>query len=311
MKTVLEPASGRHARSRPLGIYLMAAGTVTLWGASFPLTKAALGEAGPTAIAFLRWTVSALVLLAWLGLARRRGKSETVSDVIALIRSRWRTLWWVSLTGITLFYFLENVALRYTTATNASILTNLTPVFMVLIAAGLLREKLSRSEWLAMLAAFVGSALVSQGAGHLTLTGTGLIGDVLMIVASFLGAVYSIGGKGLSERYPATVVITAVSALGALMLLPLALLEGLNLALSLRTWLFIIVLGVGSGAIANLWWLSLLARTPASRAALILFLIPLISAALSVTLLSEPVTPLLVAGSALVLTGVVAVQRRT
>ena len=30
---------------------------------------------------------------------------------------------------------------------------------------------------------------------------------------------------------------------------------------------FIIVLGVGSGAIGNLWWLSLLARTPASRAA--------------------------------------------
>ena len=45
MKTVLEPASGRHARSRPLGIYLMAAGTVTLWGASFPLTKAALDGA--------------------------------------------------------------------------------------------------------------------------------------------------------------------------------------------------------------------------------------------------------------------------
>lgn len=311
MKTALEPASDRQARPRPWTLYLMVGGTVLLWGASFPLTKAALAEAGPTAVAFLRWTVSALVLLAWLGLPGRRGKSESVADVVALIRVRWRTLWWVSLTGITLFYFLENIALRYTTATNASILTNLTPVFMVLIAAGLLRERLALPEWVAMLAAFAGSALVSQGAGHLTLGGTGLIGDALMIVASFLGAVYSIGGKGLSERYPATVVITAVSALGALLLLPLALFEGLNLALSMRTWAFIIVLGVGSGAIANLWWLSLLARTSASRAALILFLIPLVSATLSVTLLQEPITPLLVAGSALVLAGVVAVQRRS
>lgn len=311
MKATLEPVDDRPARPRPLKLYLMAAGTVTLWGASFPLTKAALSAAGPTAIAFLRWAVSALVLLAWLSLTGRRGSGETVADVAALVRMRWRTLWWVALTGITLFYFLENIALRYTTATNASILTNLTPVFMVLIAAGWMREKLTRPDWAAMLAAFAGSVLVSQGAGHLTFNGTGLIGDVLMVIASFLGAVYSIGGKVLSERYPATLVITAVAALGALLLLPLAFLEGLTLALPLRIWGFIIVLGVGSGAIANLWWLRLLAMTTASRAALLLFLIPLVSATLSVTLLREPVTPLLIAGSALVLAGVVAVQRRT
>jgi len=227
-----------------------------------------------------------------------------------LLAARWRTVAWVALTGITLFYFLENLALRYTTATNAGVLSNLTSVFMVLIGAVLLRERLSRVEWLALVAAFSGSVLVSQGAGHLSLRGPGFIGDALMIVATLFGAIYSIGGKGLSERYPATVVTTAVSTAGALFLLPLALIEGLRFDLPLAAWGAIVLLGIGAGALANLWWLALLAKTTASRAALALFLIPVISATLSVTFLREPLTPLLVLGSVLVLAGVMLVQSR-
>ena len=51
--------------SRRLSLYVMAIGAVTLWGASFPLTKMALEWLGPTSIAFLRWTISALFLLGW------------------------------------------------------------------------------------------------------------------------------------------------------------------------------------------------------------------------------------------------------
>jgi drug/metabolite transporter (DMT)-like permease len=290
-------------------LYALGLITVTLWGASFPLTKAALEYTGPTAIAFLRWAVSALFLLGWLAVAGRSNPSTSPAAARRFLAAELRTVAWVSLTGITLYYFLENVALRYTTATNAGVLSNLTPVFMVLIAALMLHERVRGAEWAALAAAFVGSALVSQGAGHLTLGGPGLLGDVMMFVAGFFGAAYSIGGKGLSERYPPVVVTTVLAAVGALFLLPLALIEGLTLALPVEAWAMIVLLGVGSGALANLFWLTLLAHMPASRAALLLLLIPLISAAMSVAFLGEPITPLLVAGSVLVLAGVVVVQR--
>lgn len=307
------PMAQRTATARTqsrLRLYSMALGTVTLWGASFPLTKAALNYAGPTAIAFLRWITSALFLLGWLALAGRRAPAAGLKGMKELLAARWRTVAWVAMVGITLFYFLENLAIRYTTATNAGVLSNLTSVFMVLIGALLLRERLSRLEWLALVAAFLGSVLVSQGAGHLSLRGPGLIGDTLMIAATLFGAIYSIGGKGLSERYGAALVTTAVSTAGALFLLPLALIEGLRLDLPLAAWGAIVLLGIGAGALANLWWLELLARTTASRAALVLFLVPVVSATLSVTFLQEPVTPLLVLGSALVLAGMLVVQRR-
>ncbi|MGE5603982.1 MAG: DMT family transporter [Nitrososphaerales archaeon] len=302
--------SEQRPRPRRLVLYLLGLGTVIFWGASFPLTKAALDYTGPTAIAFLRWTVSAIFLSGYLAVANRRDPSLSRSAVAAMLRAKWRTVAWVSFAGITLYYFLENVALRYTTATNAGVLSNLTPVFMVLIGALFLHERLAAIDWLALAGAFVGSALVSQGAGHLTLGGTGLGSDAMMSLAGLFGALFSIGGKQLSEKYPPAVVTTVLAATGALFLLPLALMEGLSFDLPAKGWGMIVLLGLGSGALANLCWLSLLAHTPASRAAMTLLLIPLISAGLSVAFLNEPITPLLVLGSALVLGGVIVVQRR-
>ena len=112
---------------------------------------------------------------------------------------------WVALTGITFYYFLENLALRYTTATNAGVLSNFIPVFLVLIGTLWLGERLGGVWGLGRAGGSLqwAAAIVSQGAGHLTLAGAGLAGDLLMLAASFLGAVYSVGGKGLTAHYPA------------------------------------------------------------------------------------------------------------
>lgn len=295
--------------NRRLGLYLMALCVVTLWGASFPLTKAALEELGPSSIAFVRWTISAIVLAGWL--AWRGRASGGISAAVAVFRREWRPILWLGFTGIAIYYTLQNFAVNYTTATNAGVLSNLGPLFIVLIGVGMLRERLNAVEWMAILASFAGSVLVSQGAGHLALGGRGLLGDVLMVVAGVAGAIYSIGAKQLTERHSPVIVTTLVAAAGAVLLLPVALVEGLRLDLPLATWGILAVIGIGSGAFANLWWLTLLARMPASRAALVLFLIPVIAAGLSVTALGEPVTLTLVLGAVLVCAGVLIVQRRT
>ena len=80
------------------------------------------------------------------------------------------------------------------------------------------------------------------------------------------------GSKPLLESYPAEVVMTVVAMVGTAMLLPFALSkipargwEGLSLALPWAVWGALLLLGVGSGALANLWW-RILAHTTASRA---------------------------------------------
>lgn len=296
--------------SRRASLYLMAFATVTLWGASFPLTKAALEWVGPTAIAFLRWTISAVALFAWLA---RHGR---LGEAWALLRSQTFRVWWVALTGIALFYFLENSALRFTTATNAGVLSNLTSVFIVIVAALWLRERPRAIEWGAMATAFAGAALVSQGAGHLTLGSTGWLGDGMMIVATLFAALYSIGGKKLVEAYAAEVVLADVALVGAAMLLPLTIWEadgpaGLAAFLHLPAgaWLALLLLGLGAGALANIWWLRILGATTAARAGMVLFLIPIVSTLIAVFALGESLTLLMVIGGGLVLLGVALVER--
>jgi len=282
---------------------LMAAGTVFFWGASFPLTKVALAWAGPTSIAFLRWAISSALLIGWIA---ARGRLPTA---VSLLRKRGVAALWVALTGITLFYFLENLALRYTTVINAGVLANFTTVFLVILGALWLGEHLTRREAAAMAVAFVGAALVSQGAGHLGLTAIGLKGDLLMVLATLLAALYSIGGKQLVAEYPADTVIAVVAGLGTVLLLPLALREGLTLGMPAAAWGTLLVLGLGSGALANLWWMQILGYTSASRAGMILLLIPVVSTGIAVAFLGEALPPAVLLGGVLVLAGVVVVER--
>jgi drug/metabolite transporter (DMT)-like permease len=282
----------------------MACGTIFFWGASFPLTKVALQWAGPTSIAFLRWAISSVILIGWIA-ARRE-----LPIAAGLVRKRGWTVLWVALTGITLFYFLENLALQYTTVINAGVLANLTAVFLVLLGTLWLKERLTRTEAAAVAVALVGAALVSQGAGHLSLTATGLKGDLMMVLATMLAALYSIGGKGLVAEYPAGTVTAVVAALGTLLLLPPALLEGLSLALPAAAWGALLLLGLGSGALANLWWMQILGRTNASRAGMVLLLIPVVSTAIAVVFLGEALQPAVLLGGALVLAGVAVVERQ-
>lgn len=288
---------------RRLLLYLTALGTVFLWGASFPLTKAALAWSGPTAIAFLRWAISSFVLAIWLARKGRLWPAE------ALLRAHGGRVLWVGFCGITLFYTLENLALRYTTAINAGVLANLTTVFMLLLGVLWLGERLRRVEWAAGCAALIGAVLVSQGAGHLTMARAGLAGDLLMAAATLFAAIYSVGSKRLLASHPADVVMTVVAMAGTAMLLPFALWEGLSLALPLPIWGVLLLLGVGSGALANLWWMQILAYTTASRAGMALLLIPLVSTTLAVLFLGERLSPIILAGGALVVAGVLVVQR--
>ena len=282
----------------------MAAGTIFFWGASFPLTKLALQWAGPISIAFLRWMISSVLLIGWIA-ARRK-----LSTAAGLLQKRGVRALWVALTGITLFYFLENLALRYTTAINAGVLSNLTTVFLVILGTLWLGERLTRTEAAAIAVAILGATLVSQGSGHLSLTATGLKGDLMMILATLFAALYSIGGKWLVAEYPADTVIAVVAGLGTVLLLPLALWEGLDLSLPIAAWGSLLLLGVGSGVLANLWWMQILGYTSASRAGMILLLIPVVSTVIAVLLLGEALQPAVLLGSLLVLAGVAIVERQ-
>ncbi len=282
---------------------LSLAGVVLLWGSSFLLGKSALVEMGPIALALYRWVIATVGLsacVAWRG---------QIGEAALLTRQRPYAVASLGLVGVALFYALQNLALRHTTAIHVGVLISLNPVLIALLSTLMLRETLSGLQWGGILLAGAGVALVTATETGAGTRSSSLLGDGLALLSAVSWAVYSILGRHVVARHDPLVVTCTVAGWGTLWLFPLAVMEGLPIRLSAWTWFLVGVLGLLSSALAYLLWFRALVLIPPARAAAYLFLIPLVSSALSVAFLREPFTAETGLGTALVLGGVACTRR--
>ncbi len=285
--------------------YLAAIGAAMLWGASFLLTKIVLTQLGPMATAALRWGVAAIALIA-LSMATARGR-EVLRR--ALSQDGWAFLG-LGLVGVSLFYTLQNLALVYTTSVDVGLIMNGFPTLTAVLGVWLLGERLTRRALGGVVAALVGVTLITLGglAGAEITARARLVGDLLAVAATLLGALYIVGGKRAVSSYDPLTVTALAGLFGALMLMPMAAWEGFTLRLSLGVWVALFGLALGSGAAANWLWWSAARRLPISRAGVFLYITPVVSTILGVLVLGESLTIATAAGAGFVIGGVMLVQ---
>lgn len=268
--------------------------TVTIWASTFVVTKWVLDEAGPFTVTALRFLIgfAALLLPAW-----RQGFRFHQVLQPAMIR--------YGMTGIVLFFGLQNLGLLFTSAGNAALISAALPGAAAVISYYLLGEKISRLRLAGIALSVAGVLLVSgarpESAGPLTLLGNGLI------LGSMLAwAVYAVQGKKLPATTPALVATTASMGAGLLVLIPAAgvelALQGLP-ALSPAGLLSLLYLGCGASALTLFLWNYAIRHVDASAASLYPNLIPL-AGLLFAWAGGEPVTPVQVLGGALAMAGV-------
>jgi drug/metabolite transporter (DMT)-like permease len=287
--------------------WLKLAAVLTLWALSFVLNEVALESAEAMTVVAGRWTVTAVLALALLA---RRGQ---VGRFGSAMRLDWRNFFVLSLVGVTLLYGLQVVGQTRTSAVNAGLLANMVPVFTALLAAAVLHKRPRAIGWLGIAVALVGAWLVSvgqqaAGGGQVEPSASSALGDLLVLASSLVAALYFIFGSRLLRAYPSLMVTAAAATLGAITLLPLALVFGGG-TLSWQFAAAIVLLGVGPGLLANLWWWETIEWLDASRAAVYIYLIPLITMGFAVVILQEPLSSAQVLGAALVLGGVGLAER--
>src|SRR5512141_371704 len=111
------------------GALAAAAAVVVLWGVSFPVSRVAVREIPPLALATGRFALAAVLL--WPA-ARRRGLSLPRADVPAVL--------WLGFLGVTLYFALENTGLVFTTASHASLIVATVPLGSAAVEAVRRRE---------------------------------------------------------------------------------------------------------------------------------------------------------------------------
>ncbi|MHB0870406.1 MAG: DMT family transporter [Chloroflexota bacterium] len=287
---------------RPVGV-LAALGAVLIWGLTFVPGKVALAEMGPFTLAVLRFSIAlAILLVAALRAHHDPGRLRKLS---------WGTLALLGLTGVTLYFGLQNLGLARTSASEAGLVSGSVPALTALLSALVLKERLTGLRLLGITASIGGvAAVVLAGGGPGS--GGSVDGDLLVLGGAVAWAVYTLLNKRVGGQMPETLLLFYTMALGTLFMLPMAAAE-IALAgfgpVSPAGWLSALFLGVGGSAAAFFCWNAALRRLDASEAATYINLVPVVTVLSAALMLGETLAPSQLLGGALVILGVYLASR--
>jgi drug/metabolite transporter (DMT)-like permease len=277
-------------RSRA-SIVLLTAAALGGFAANSLLCRAALGSGSIDAASFTgaRLTSGAVVLLllSRLGAAKRNGDAPPS-------RGSWGS-------ALALFLYALPFSLAYLRLhTGVGALVLFAAVQVTMIGRGLLEgERPSRFEWVGILLAFSGLALLTVPGAH----APDAIGFALMTVAGIAWGVYSLRGRGSRSPLSDTAHNFARSLLFALPVLGFLLARS-SVSATPRGWLLAVASGSLASGVGYSLWYAVLPTLGATRAAALQLLVPVLAALAGVLLLGERIDPRLVLCAAMILGGV-------
>jgi drug/metabolite transporter (DMT)-like permease len=271
--------------------YLLVNAATLIWASNITLGRAIRADAGPVVITFARVAVAALIFAVLL-------RREVGRDFFR----GWPLLLLMALLGIAGFPLLLYWSLRYTTAVNAALITAVTPLLTLPLAAWLLGDRFEGRQTVGLALSLAGVALV-VGVGAITV---GInVGDILSLVDALVWALYSIVTR-MVTRTRATLSATAAAFFLAVpLLLPLLVVE-VQTAPPVWSWqlgLVLLYIGIFPAAIATFCWNRGVGWLGPGRAMAFYNTIPVYTTLLAVTFLGEPLRWTSLVGGALVIGG--------
>jgi drug/metabolite transporter (DMT)-like permease len=206
------------------------------------------------------------------------------------------------------------IALTKTTVANATLLTNMTPVFAAAFGWVVFKERLGSGVLFGGLVALTGAILLAtaraQSAAGPATPQEGWFGDGLALAAAIGYAAYLLIVRSLGARVSVGAVMFWAAVSSALFTLVLCLATGEDmLPHSLRGWAILVGLGVVVQAAGQGFIAYGVGRLPIVISTVLLWTQPLAAAALSWILFSERLGAVALIGAALVLAGLYQVQR--
>ena len=182
-----------------LKYHLYALFAVTVWGATFVSTKVLIGFGlSPAEIFLIRFLMAYICLLPF---AKGKLWADSWQDELRFAG--------VGITGGSLYFLAENMALEYAPASNVSLIVCSAPVWTALLLALLYRnERMNGRQIWGSMVAFLGMVLVVLN-GRFVLQ-IAPKGDLLAFAAAWLWVLYSLIIKQIGHRYKALFILPLI-----------------------------------------------------------------------------------------------------
>jgi len=290
-------------KNKPYWFHLMAILTVIIWGTTYISTKVLI-ENGlrPAEIFFYRFLMAYVCI--WL-FSGRRIWSDNWKDELLFMAS--------GLTGGSMYFLFENTALTITLASNVALILCTAPILTTFLYFLLHRgEKLKPNFIFGSLLAFLGVALVIFNGGFILKISP--LGDALTILAALMWAFYSLIIKNLNGKYATLFVTRKVFFYGLLTILPIFLFEPLrfdsNVLFQPLVLMNLLFLGIIASMLCYISWNTTTKKLGVLRVTNYIYFSPIVTLIASALLINEKLTLVALTGSALILGGVYAAERR-
>ncbi|HEY2671710.1 MAG TPA: DMT family transporter [Rugosimonospora sp.] len=274
------------------------AATVLLWASAFPAIRVGVDGLGVAALSLTRLAVaSAALALAAPLLKVRLPRRRDLPLIVAC-----------GATGMAGYQLLLNWGEVHVAAGTASLLVSTAPVFSVLLAAGLLGERITRHTVFGSLVAIAGAAVIAlSGNGSVVLSASALA----VLAAAVVQGVYHFASKPLLRRYTGREVACYAMWTGTALLVPFApaTLHAVASAPASAT-LSGVYLGLLPSALGFVVWGYAVARLPIAASTAALYLIPPVTLAVAYVWLGEVPHPIELVGGLISICGVALIHRR-
>jgi len=285
--------------------YLIMGPTIIFWALAFPFIKIGLTELSSVNLTIMRLFIVCIVFLSLRLLKPQKFSKLYKKDIIPIFL--------LGFLGIIVYHLGLNYGEVYISASAASLIIATIPIFIVILAAIVLKEKITIKIALGVILSFLGVIIISlAGTPDSSIEITYLSGALAVLIAAIMGAGYTIAGKKLLKRYSALSLTVYAFLLGSLGLIPFitpSLFEEVA-TMSIIGWSTILYLGIFPTVIGYVLWYVALEIKTASEISVYLYFIPVISTVISYFLFDEQITWLFIVGGGLVILGLYMVNRQ-
>lgn len=276
--------------------HLVAGITILIWGTTFISTKILLNDFTPIEILCMRFILGFIILC------------MIYPKILPLKTKKQEFIFFLAgLSGIGMYYLLENIALIYTMAANVGVIICVAPFFTAIMAHLINKqEKLSLKFFIGFFVAIIGIMCISfSRQGDITFNP---FGDFLALLAAFVWAIYSILTKKIGE-YGYNIIQTTrrTFVYGIICMVPTLWWSDFNvdwkICLEPINLFNLLFLSIGASALCFVTWNMAVKILGAIKTSTYIYAVPVITVITSFLILEEPITIWSAIGTFLTLVG--------
>ena len=290
-------------RSRKI-YFLMVAATI-FWSGAFISGKLGINKFSPLMLTFLRFLTATLIIFPIM--------KEKEEENWKISKENLKEILPLGIIGMIGYHLLFFGALKYTSATKASMINAINPLITAVLASFFVNEKLSGKKIILIITAFSGVVLTIIDWDIMKILDMSFNrGDVLMLLATSCWAVYSILVKKTLKNYTPLKLTTYTFVSCVIMLFPFAIKEIIfdgALNVGIKPYLAVLYMGIFPTVIGYTIQQASIKEIGAGKSSLFINLVPVFSTIMAVVFLHETVKPVNIISGIVIIVSVVIYSR--